>query len=358
VEAEKQLVAAAYPDPPKPGRDNPYQLRLHESLERRGVRFLPHASLRPLWVRTERRRLDVVHLHWPEFVGWGGGGRLVRALRAHARGLLLVRALRAYRRAGVRIVWTVHNLRPHESRWPWLDRLLYGTAVRVADRLVVHSPTAAERVAQTMGRSEGVVVAPLGNFDGTYPAERRTRAEMRAALGVPEEAFVYLSFGQIRPYKRIPELISAFRAAADERCVLIVAGSMTDPETADAVRAAAAGDARVRLDARFVPEQEVAGLHLAADAAVIPYREVFSSAALMLALTFGLPVVAPRSGAALDAAEPPAVELFEEGRLADALRAVRSGDQPARREAARAAAARASWDTIGERLAAVYRGEL
>jgi beta-1,4-mannosyltransferase len=358
VDGDHQLVAAAYPDPPAPGQDNPYQRLLQDALERRGVRYLPHASLRPRWVRRWRNELDVVHLHWPEFVGWGGGGRVVRALRAHARGLLLVAALRSYRRAGTWIVWTVHNLRPHESRWPWLDRLLYGTALRVADRLVVHSRTAADRVVETMGRSRGLVVVPIGNYDGVYPPESRSRDELRAALGVPGDAFVYLAFGQVRPYKRIPELIAAFRQAACERSVLIVAGAANDPTLAEAVHAEADGDERVRLDLRFIPETEVAGLHMAADAAVIPYREVFSSAALLLALTFGLPVVAPVAGAARDAAEPPAVELFEEGRLADALRSVRSGDPAARREAALGAAARASWDAIGERLLAVYRGEL
>jgi glycosyltransferase involved in cell wall biosynthesis len=96
-------------------------------------------------------------------------------------------------------------------------------------------------------------------------------------------------------------------------------------------------------------------LHTAADAAVVGYREVFSSAALLLALSLGLPTVVPAEGSALEVATPPAVEPFAAGRLVDALEAVQTGDAQARREAALAAARAADWEAIGRRTATIYR---
>ncbi len=58
----------------------------------------------------------------------------------------------------------------------------------------------------------------------------------------------------------------------------------------------AAADKRVVLLDRYIPEVEVAELYALADVAVLNYSEVFSSGALLLALSLGLAVLAPRQG--------------------------------------------------------------
>src|SRR5439155_26985851 len=101
----------------------------------------------------------------------------------------------------------------------------------------------------------------------------------------------------------------------------------------------------------------VAQLHQAADAALLAYREVFSSGALLLALGFALPVVAPREGTAPEVADGPALEPFDPGGLRDALAAVRRADPAGRKEAALEAAMRCSWDAIAAETMRIYRGE-
>ncbi len=63
------------------------------------------------------------------------------------------------------------------------------------------------------------------------------------------------------------------------------------------VRAAADKASNVRRDLRWVPPEDVQTFFLASDLVVLPYRSVLNSGAVMLALTFGRPVLVPDLGA-------------------------------------------------------------
>ena len=95
------------------------------------------------------------------------------------------------------------------------------------------------------------------------------------------------------------------------------------------------------------------GLFRAADAALLPYREIFSSAALMLAISHGLPVVAP-TGVAEELVQREAVESYEPGRLVQAMVRIREGSAQDRREAALQSAERYGWERVATQTIAVY----
>jgi beta-1,4-mannosyltransferase len=323
----------------------PYLRLLHGALAERGVRILELGSVHEAGGPA---RVDVVHLHWLEYLV--GGSRL----RSLVRGLRLAMTLRRLGRSSTRVVWTTHNLRPHDRRNPFVEELVTRSALRHSDTVIAHSSYAARRMAESYGSEREIEVVPHGNFVGLYPPPARSREETRAAVGLPPGAFTYLIFGQVRRYKRIPEAITAFRTLADPEARLVVAGAAGDASLRAELAEAAGGDARVLLRLEHIPDDRVAELHEAADACVLPYRQVFSSGALLLALSLGLPAVAPWEGSAEIAAQP-ALEPFEEGRLPDALRAIRRGDPAERRRAARAAAARFDWEPIADRTLELYK---
>jgi beta-1,4-mannosyltransferase len=330
---------------PFPADDRaPYLRLLHGALTERDVKVLELGSVREA---AGPAHVDVVHLHWLEFLVQGG------RIRSLVRGLRLAAALRRLARSSTRLVWTVHNLRPHERQNPVVEKLVTRSALRHADTVIAHSRYAADRMTETYGAERDIEVVPHGNFVGFHPPPARSREETRTALGLPRGAFTYLIFGQLRAYKRIPEAIAAFSTLPDADVRMVVAGGVSDPALRAQLEAAGAKDSRVRLWLEHVPDQRVAELHDAADACVLPYRQVFSSGALLLALSLGIPVVVPQEGTA-EIAGQPALEPFEEGRLADALRAIRRGDQAERRRAARAAASRFDWDRIADRTVELY----
>jgi glycosyltransferase involved in cell wall biosynthesis len=340
---------------------NPYLARLQAALRRQGVETVaPRPRLS--WAIRSRSRLGAVHLHWLELYVHARGA-LERRYPALAPLLYLVRASRllsvllVLRIGGARIVWTVHNLRPHESRFPRLDRLLARAVGALAHGLVVHSHYAHRRLrSEYPWLQRPVWVARHGHYVGAYAEANGDRAGGRRALGLPDDAFVFLVFGQLRPYKRVDDAIRAFRALESGNAHLVVAGAPYSDAVRDELVAAAGADPRVHLRLDYVGDDEVAGLHRVADAAIVAYPEVFSSGALLLALSQGLPVVAPRESSAPEVAEPPALEAFAPGGLTAALARVSDGPEPARRSAALDAAQRQSWDATAARVRDAYLG--
>jgi glycosyltransferase involved in cell wall biosynthesis len=337
------VIVRSFPAIPQ----NPYQQLLARELEARGARVEESPRLRLGTALRADPGSEVLHLHWQDLLTRADHeGPKAAAFHLVAAVHLLV-GMAIARARGVRTVWTVHNLEPHESRRPLLDRLLACSLARLATSVVVHSEHAA-RVSARRLRRRDLPVAHHGNYLGFYPPPARGRSAARERLGIAADAHVFLAFGQVRPYKRIPELIAAFRSLASPAVHLVVAGNARGA-VREEVTAAAAGAERVTLLLEPIDDAEVRELHAAADTAVIAYEEVLSSGALLLALSCGVPVVAPADSTATELAPPPAVAPYPPGGLAATLAASVETPPGAGAEAL-AAAERYGW---GEMAAAV-----
>lgn len=288
---------------------NPYQKLLATSLEALGVDVVfPQGYRRVLpFSRTLLRapRPDVLHLHWPT--------PYLRSNRTVARAAYCLRTLAdlwLVRRAGIRLVWTVHNLVTHDTPTPRLERWFSGRLAALADRLIVHSEAAAKAAVATLGASRAKIdVVPHGSFRSIY-GEPPARSDARAILGLGDDQAVVLFFGMIRPYKGVPDLLHAWKALGERRgdALLLIVGYASDPEYASEIMEIAARVPQTRLDLRFVPDAEVPILLAAADLVVLPFAASLTSGTVRLARDYGLPVVAPLVPGTADAEGVVAVE--------------------------------------------------
>jgi glycosyltransferase involved in cell wall biosynthesis len=315
---------------------NPYCELLYDHVEKLGVAVVDGRS-GVRWLVRARRRVAVLHFHWPE--RHFRQGSLASALGFALR-LCVARFL------GYRIVWTVHNAVPHEGTGAG-DRLVRAVLRRVA-RLVVHCE-AARRTLGPSGRD--ALVIPHGSYVGRYP-NGITPAAARQRLGLEPEARVFLAFGQVRPYKNLDALARVFRGLDAPDARLVIAG-----EPVCGTRLALVDDPRVRLFLRHVEDAEVQVFFNAADLVVLPYRAVLTSGAAMLALSFGRGVVAPRLGCLAELERSGAVCLYDpeapDG-LADALRRALALDPTLLGQKARRFVRGLSWDAIARRHLAAY----
>jgi len=323
---------------------NPYCDLLYGRLTALGVDVETEAELSFKWLRRNRRRVAVLHLHWPEFYYRGrAGAATVRSFAGFLACLALARML------GYRIVWTIHNALPHEPHPA--DRLVRWVLMRIA-RTAVHSPAA--RGALPPGGGLPAVV-PHGHYIGAYP-DTVSRRDARTRLGISAGDRVLLFFGQVRDYKGIADLVQAFRGIPDQHVKLVVAGRPAVAADGEALRALAVGDARIQLHLRFIPDDEVQVFFRSADFVVLPYRQVLTSGVAILSLSFGRPLVVPRLGCLqdLDGSCAISYDPVDPLGLDRALETARRADPALMAQRARSLAAALEWDGIARAYRELY----
>jgi beta-1,4-mannosyltransferase len=231
------------------------------------------------------RRYDLWHIHWPDFAMRAEG------VRAAYRALKFLGVISLARLLGTRIIWTAHNLTPHERSGRRVVDFYWKRFVRRIDGVI--SLTSAG-VPELLGRFPGLegkplAITPHGHYRDFYPTPP-SREEARAALGIPPGATVFLYFGLIRPYKNVPELVRAFSKLEDANARLIICG---EPRRVNeqTIMSEWKADPRVMPKLGRIPEEEVAVAFAGSDLVVLPIRRPFNSGTLMLALSFARPVL-------------------------------------------------------------------
>lgn len=230
--------------------------------------------------------------------------------------LALARAARA---GGAKVVVICHNVLPHEHRR--LDRPLMKALLRRADAVVVHSAEEAALAATLTSAPVEVAALPLhlphaepGAFAPGTPRPPRNRL---------------LFFGIVRRYKGLDVLL---RALADTKpdVSLTIAGEIWEDRDGllRLISDLQLGD-RVTLSDGYVAADDVPPLFAAADALVLPYRSGTASQNALIALQFGIPVIATRAGAIADSvADGVNGLLCAPGDVSDLTRAIRTLYEP------------------------------
>ncbi len=250
-------------------------------------------------------------------------------------------------------VMTAHYILPPDAS-PRAARAA-GKVFGAMDAIVAHSEHGAARLREEVGLpAERVRVIPHGAFDylTRLPEEKPLPAELEGAEGP-----VVLSFGLLRPYKGLENLLEAFGEVGEAE-LWIVGNPRMAVEPLHEL--AALTGAKVRFVTRFVEEAEIPAIFRRADVVALSYLDAEHSGVLYTGLAFGKPLVVSAVGGFPEVAETGAARLVPPGdtaALASALRELI--DDPAAREelaaAARAAAAGPySWDEAARLTLELY----
>jgi glycosyltransferase involved in cell wall biosynthesis len=344
---------------------NPYQRLLYEHLEAHGYRVATGSRLELGWLWRSRRDVGVLHFHWPQsYWHHERGPAALRLPLSYVKVGLVAARLAAARALGYRIVWTVHQVYPHEVAHARLEQAGARMLATLSHVLIAHDASTREDALRKLGRrARRTAIVPHGSYVGVYPPGR-SRAVVRAELGSGEEELVFLCFGSLRAYKDVSFLLDAFGTAELRDASLVVAGPAGDDGVAADVLAAAAADGRVKPRLGYLPDEQVAEQFGAADVAIVARNDGGTSGAVVLALSLGVPVIAPRRPAYVELlGSERAGWLFEPGDRGSLRAALeRAAADGAAARAAKAAAARQraeelNWRDIAARTAALIRGE-
>jgi glycosyltransferase involved in cell wall biosynthesis len=347
----------------------PYQELLYREVEAAGVRVryddgptpsqTLNVALSPVLLAWYRLRgYQILHIHWVfQFsLPWARHTPWARRVMEWWFGVYL----RVARILGYEIIWTAHDLLPHDP--------VFANDVRARDtllsssRVVIALSEATAKELRELGARQ-VNVIPIGPFASPYPVTL-TAQEARAGLGFKADDVVVTLAGRIEEYKGADLLLlAAARLPDSSRIKIQIVGACSD-DTYQTKLLRLADGARQRVTTLFewVPESDLARYLQATNFAVFPFREITNSASVMLALSFGLPIVITNLSTMSDIPPEAAIRFdFDLGSLVGALLEAENLSESQRRamsDAGLAWSRQSNWADIGAATVATYRAAL
>ncbi|KKM13016.1 hypothetical protein SY88_00120 [Clostridiales bacterium PH28_bin88] len=259
------------------------KLRIRNKIIRRGLKTLEYAlNLLNLLLRFTLQRPDIIHIEWLP---------LVQTVPVE------LWFLKIMKKRGVRLVYTVHNVLPHDTGLRY--KPIFSRIYDFMDALICHTREAKEQLVSTFKTPASKIwVIPHGPM--FHDSFKITRAEARTRLGCQEDLPIVLFFGAIRPYKGLEYFLEVWRVVT-ENCPearLMIAGN-GDKEYIQRLKEKIDGlglNESVVSHFRFIPNEELPVFHQAADIFVYPYQAITQSGALFTGMAFGKAIVATSVG--------------------------------------------------------------
>lgn len=334
---------------------NPYQRLLSDSLKEMDV----EVHLYPTWddcrrfIRANRDKKLNFHLQWENwFVHGKSRAQFI------AKGFWFLFQLLYLRWSGVRIVWTMHNEIPHETKFARLERFFRYGLSRVAHCCIAMGEVGKSVLLKTYGRPlHQVSLIPHGDYRPAYRSSESS-IEARQILGLPSEGRVFLFLGFIRHYKGIDLLLRAWKELDLPASHLVIAGR-PGLGVLEEMQPLIQSVSRCLIIPKFIPEKKVHLYMGAADVLVLPYRKILSSGSSLLGITFGKPMIAPRMGEipeVLSGADDLLYAPNDEESLKESLLKASTMDLESLAERTRNLASRCSWSEIALAHRKLYLG--
>jgi glycosyltransferase involved in cell wall biosynthesis len=276
--------------------DNPYQTLLSEALQQEGVTVqfpIGYRRIFPIYraIKTSPEAIATLHLHWLDQYLKGNNFfvKLVYCIKFLIDILLT-------RWAGVRVVWTIHNVVSHSAKFPRLELWTQQLLVKLIDYAIVHHTTAVHETCQCYKLpSAKVAVIPHGHYREVYqPAIDPLIA--RQKLGLPESGRIYLNLGMLKPYKGIERLLQLWKeqqAILADNTLLVVGKALEDCYGQGLIEQSS-GTENIILQNTFIEDDQIHLYFSAADVVILPFERILTSGSLILAMSYGKPIIAPR----------------------------------------------------------------
>ena len=224
---------------------------------------------------ARRKKVDVVHYHFFHYT------QMER---------LCVMLAQLFR---MKIVITAHDVESFAGKYSdsaasWI--------LAKADKVIAHNVVSKNELTGHVNLPpEKIAIIPHGNYLHSI-VNSSPPAEARKILGIVSKGPILLFFGQIKKVKGLDLLLQALPAVISKlpTLKLVIAGRVwkDDFSTYDRLIQENNLQDHVDLHIRYIPDEEVATFYRSADLIVLPYRRIYQSGVLLMAMSYGVPVMA------------------------------------------------------------------
>lgn len=214
---------------------------------------------------------SILHLHWLKFSLFD----------------LIILILIRYK-TNTKLVFTVHNVLPHESNL--IDKLIYPLIYRRIDAFTFHSKSSYHKLTNELNVDvkEYAIIPHYGN------------EVVDSSVAPTKNSLLY--FGSIRDYKGLDILIDACsKLSKINEWTLGIYGKpeMDISELKMKAKEQNISD-RINWHTGWIEEEEVGEIFHSHEIVILPYKHIDNSGLLHLAMSYGKPIIASRLGSLSD----------------------------------------------------------
>lgn len=239
--------------------------------------------------QIEDGSVGVFNLHWDDIVFAGCETKQERVDAIDK----LVSLIESLIKRNIYFIWQIHNPVDRDELYLSEKIALREKLSRLVHLVFVHS-VYGQKELQSMYPwiADKVIAVPHGNYDGFYECSL-SKKEARSKLGLLEDDLVYLSFGQWKSHKNIEEMIQTFieLEKSHSNIKLLLVGQNCQGLGLDSSQ-----HGNIRSFEGYVDVSEVGQYYRASDYFLAGARRSYGSGSLLLALTYGLPIIGQSQG--------------------------------------------------------------
>jgi glycosyltransferase involved in cell wall biosynthesis len=248
--------------------------------------------LKTMMWRVYGAKIWHIHWMWGNSLGWAKTPTIQKILR-----VWFEINLKLARRWGLKIVWTAHNLYPHEQVFDD-DRKARQVLVENCETVIVHNESAAKLVMEEFAPKR-VEIIEQGNI--VFP--KTTKSAARRELEIKNNEYVILGYGKIARYKNYTKLIEAVASLPKteaERVRVRIVGEVGEISYLHELRQISAQaekkGARIEIIEKYATEEEIGRELAASDLVSMISENILNSSTLRGAQSAGRVALVLRGG--------------------------------------------------------------
>jgi glycosyltransferase involved in cell wall biosynthesis len=215
---------------------------------------------------------------------------------------------------GGKLVWTIHNLKPHSNRWLKAHLRLHRWMAKKADKILVHSSGLIEVVSdkyQVPKDKIELLAHPIFPAEIQDKESARLELNKRYQLDLPMNCLVLGSLGAISDYKDFDQILRIM-AEFNFSGIYMVFGYVKKGQQDLHNRLSKADKAYDWFIYKpgFVEESDIPIIMNSMDYSLFNFKDISTSGGVELARAYQKDIIAPKKGTLVDYEAEESVQLF------------------------------------------------
>ena len=278
---------------PYESSDNQYLSIVINSIKKNNIIVEPFRVSITNWI-LGKYDIDIAHFNWFDNID---ANTVLKTLLRCGKRVFILEILKIRR---VKIIITVHNKIPHNTKFKSLTKIFLKFLYLSADSITILSDDTLNVLQQLIGRKrfkkiqKKIVLIPHPNYIGAYPEEI-----VNQQFNEESKNMKCLFIGAVKPYKNIELILKVAKKLYTDNYNIdfIIAGGGNE-DYINILRDKADSLNNIFFLGRFIQNNEMSALIKQADVWIVPYdiESSLNSGTCYLAFSYGKTVICPLIG--------------------------------------------------------------